>query len=146
VNDVTVNDPTDPDYQYYFNPRNCQSFGNQIYNNTIHGFTEAVDFSPRVGENTIIRNNVFSGWMRGSICYYSSRICDPLPAQITADHNAEQSPFGFVDIGHFDFHLTANSPLIDAGYELGSLNPDDFDGNSRSQGQGFDIGAYEFSS
>jgi hypothetical protein len=145
-NDVTVNDPADPDYQYYYNPRNCHSFGNQIYNNTIHGFTAGIYFSPLVGENTVIRNNALSGWTQGSICYNGSddATCRLLPADLMADHNATQEPFGFVDIQHFDFHLTANSPLIDAGYNLGSLNPNDYDGNSRPQGQGFDIGAYEY--
>ena len=48
------NDPSDPDYQYYYNPRNCHSYGNQIYNNTIHGFVEGIRLYPLVGENTII--------------------------------------------------------------------------------------------
>ena len=140
------NDASHPDYQFYYNPRNCHSFGNQIYNNVIHEFVEGIRFYPLVGENTTIRNNVFSGWSRGSICHYNSDggACNPPPASITADHNAEQSPFGFVDLHHFDFHLSINSLLIDAGYDLGSLNPNDFDGNPRPQDQGFDIGAYEF--
>jgi hypothetical protein len=112
----------------------------------IHGFVEGIRLYALAGENTIIRNNVFSGWTRGSICYYnsSSGTCYPLPANVTADHNAEQSPFGFVDIDHFDFHLTVNSPLIDAGYDLGTLNDNDFDNHVRPQGAGYDIGAYEF--
>ena len=67
-----------------------------------------------------------------------------MPSNLTADHNVTQGPFGFVDIQHFDFHLDVHSPLIDVGYNLGSLNPNDYDGNSRPQGAGFDIGAYEF--
>jgi Right handed beta helix region/Protein of unknown function (DUF1565) len=143
---LPANNPAHPDYQYYYNPRNCQSYGNQIYNNTIHGFVEGIRLYPLVGQNTIIRNNVFSGWTRGSICYYmdSNGTCKPLPADLTPDHNFTQEPFGFVDIQHFDFHLAVNSLLINAGYNLGSLNPNDFDGNVRPQGAGYDIGAYEF--
>ncbi len=43
-----------------------------------------------------------------------------------------------------DYHLTANSPAIDAGvYELG-VPSDDFDGNFRPYGDAIDIGAYEY--
>jgi parallel beta-helix repeat protein len=49
-----------------------------------------------------------------------------------------------VNINKLDYHLQSNSPLIDAGYNLGNLVPDDFDGVIRPQGAGFDIGAYEF--
>ncbi len=42
-----------------------------------------------------------------------------------------------------DLHLTSSSPLIDRGYNVGSLVVDDFDGNPRPQGRGYDIGAYE---
>lgn len=41
-----------------------------------------------------------------------------------------------------DFHLTANSPAIDKGTAVEGLTTD-LDGNARSQGAGFDIGAYE---
>jgi len=143
---LPANNPAHPDYQYYYNPRNCHSYGNQIYNNTIHGFVEGLRIYPLIGENTIIRNNVFAGWTRGGICFYQSSngTCKSLPAALTADHNVTQEPFGFVDIQHFDFHLALNSPLIDAGYNLGPINPDDFNGNVRFQGSGYDIGAYEF--
>ncbi len=43
-----------------------------------------------------------------------------------------------------DYHLTADSPAIDAGtYELG-VPSDDFDGNPRPYGDAIDIGAYEY--
>ncbi|MFC2088644.1 choice-of-anchor Q domain-containing protein [Calditrichota bacterium] len=143
---LPANNPAHPDYQYYYNPRNCHSYGNQVYNNTIHGFDTGIRLYPLIGENIIIRNNVFSGWTRGGICFYeaSNGTCKPLPTEVTADHNITQGPFGFVDIQHFDFNLSRNSPLIDSGYNLGSLNLVDFNGNVRPQGIGFDIGVYEF--
>lgn len=43
-----------------------------------------------------------------------------------------------------DFHTTINSPAINAGYDISSLNiVDDIEGNLRSNGGKYDIGAYE---
>jgi hypothetical protein len=41
-----------------------------------------------------------------------------------------------------DYHLRANSPCIDTGANVG-VN-DDYDGNKRKQGAGYDIGAFEY--
>lgn len=46
-------------------------------------------------------------------------------------------------VGEIDFHLQANSPLIDAGL---ALTDNDYDGVSRPQGAGHDMGAFEYSS
>ncbi len=142
------NDPAHPDYQYYFTPRNCLSYGNQVYNNTIHGFADGIRIYPLIAENTIIRNNALSGWTRpnGSICHYnaSNGTCPPLSAELIADHNVSEGDFGFADLRNFDFHLMENSPLINAGFNLGLLNGYDFEGILRPQGAEYDIGAYEF--
>jgi hypothetical protein len=144
--DPPITDPTNPDYPYLSRPYNCHSQGNQIYNNVINGFKVGIDFYPVVGENTIIRNNAILGWTKGGICNNTpDGSCDPV-AGVTADHNMISGDFGFVDLLKNNFHLTATSPLINSGYDLGSLNPNDFDGNLRPQGGGYDIGAYEFSS
>ncbi|MFC1764557.1 choice-of-anchor Q domain-containing protein, partial [Planctomycetota bacterium] len=45
-------------------------------------------------------------------------------------------------VGPDDFHITADSPAVDAGADLGVT--EDFDGNVRPQGSATDIGAYEF--
>ncbi len=52
----------------------------------------------------------------------------------------------FVDPASENYHLLSPSPAIDAGYDLGSVVPDDFDGVSRPQGVAYEIGAYEFQS
>ena len=47
-----------------------------------------------------------------------------------------------VNVTGADFHLLAGSPAVDAGMPL-SIVSDDFDGTSRPQGGGYDIGAFE---
>jgi hypothetical protein len=47
--------------------------------------------------------------------------------------------------GSGDYHLKAGSPMVDAGSSAAGLAPTtDFDGTSRPQGAGDDIGAYEY--
>jgi Bacterial Ig-like domain (group 3)/Right handed beta helix region len=49
----------------------------------------------------------------------------------------------FVDAAAANFHLQAGSPAIDAGITL-ALIATDFDGVTRPQGRGYDIGAFEY--
>jgi hypothetical protein len=42
-----------------------------------------------------------------------------------------------------DFHLQSNSPAINAGQTLPSVTVD-FEGTTRPQGLGYDIGAFEY--
>ena len=49
----------------------------------------------------------------------------------------------FVDEANGDFHLQAGSPCIDAG-TANNAPSEDYEGTSRPQGAGFEIGAYEF--
>ena len=54
----------------------------------------------------------------------------------------------FIDPDSEDYHLSAASPCVDAGYDdtpEGILNGYDLDGNWRMSGNGIDIGAYEYS-
>ena len=44
-----------------------------------------------------------------------------------------------------DYHLAAESVAIDAGEEISSIT-DDLDGLPRPDGEGYDIGAYEYQS
>lgn len=104
-------------------------------------------------DNLIIRNNIILAGTWGSGI-------DPgnlTTAKCTIDHNLfygiqswltrgtdyiEADP-KFVNPAVADFHLQAGSPAIDNGSPTGAPS-DDFDGNSRPKGTGYDIGAYEF--
>lgn len=48
----------------------------------------------------------------------------------------------FVNPGGGDYHLQSNSPAINTGTNIGVTT--DKDGNTRPQGSGYDIGAYEY--
>jgi hypothetical protein len=49
----------------------------------------------------------------------------------------------FLNMGTNDLHLSSNSPAVDVGTAAGAPS-DDFDGNPRPSGSGFDMGAYEY--
>jgi parallel beta-helix repeat protein len=59
-------------------------------------------------------------------------------------HSITEDPL-FVDPANNDYHLQANSPAIDKGQPLSSVTTDN-EGNSRPQGAGYEIGAYEYGS
>ncbi len=65
--------------------------------------------------------------------------CQPIPI-----HELWNIDPQFVNPGSKDYHLKSTSSAIDAGVNLGNLVPNDFDGISRPQGAGYDIGAFEF--
>lgn len=50
---------------------------------------------------------------------------------------------GFANAGGGDYHLQTTSAAVDAGYNVGSTVPVDYDGIARPQGTAFDIGACE---
>jgi parallel beta-helix repeat protein len=107
-------------------------------------------------QNLVIRNNIVS-----QNIYYQIEVEPNVPMQqLTVDHNlidgfrdyddeikgsdaVEGDPL-FVDASNADFHLTGNSPAIDAGSTAGAPGTD-YDGNTRPQGAGYDIGAFEYS-
>lgn len=85
------------------------------------------------------RNMIF----RNNICYKSGNSNIEYEAgEYEASHNLTGNP-QFVDAVTGDFHLTADSPAIDAGTAENAAT-DDFEGNSRPCGAGYDIGAYEY--
>jgi hypothetical protein len=64
------------------------------------------------------------------------------PGQLGPNDILDMDPL-FVDPENNDFHLQENSPAIDAGQTLTDVTTD-LDGMLRPQGNGYDIGAYEF--
>ena len=61
---------------------------------------------------------------------------------VITDSNAIIGNPLFVNPGS-DFHLQSTSPAIDAGLTLSEVT-EDYEHNSRPQGSGYDIGAYEY--
>ncbi|OGO18784.1 MAG: hypothetical protein A2Z14_00275 [Chloroflexi bacterium RBG_16_48_8] len=112
--------------------------------------------------NVVIKNNIFYDHVEENWPYLYCDETDRCEGQVTGldvGHNlvyrSEGLPGGslwpgdlwqvdpqFVAFSDGDFHLKPESPAIDAGVDEGILS--DFEGNVRPQGEGFDIGAYEF--
>jgi hypothetical protein len=70
------------------------------------------------------------------------------PTTQWGDNSTTYDPlFNFSIGGEYDYYPSKDSKLIDAGIELSSLHisiPTDIYGYSRPNGEGFDIGAYEY--
>jgi parallel beta-helix repeat protein len=139
---------------------NLNSVSNiSIYNNTFIGklprpqsFQENGIFN--CATSTIVKNNIFYD-IAGYSIYKCSTTLDA--GYNLVYHSDGSSIWGssdpndlwgvnplFVNPAADDYSLQQNSPAINAGYDLGSLNQNDYIGDSRPQGNGFDIGAYEF--
>lgn len=86
---------------------------------------------PAAAKNTTVANNL--------IYEYKS---DTEDNEVRGAYLIEVDPL-FVDAGKGDFHLRADSPAIDKGYYV-SAPATDFDGRVRPQGEGYDIGAFEY--
>jgi len=132
----------------YGNSDNVQIYNNTIYNNggsalglgsNCHGCESALT-------NAKVRNNIFYGHPFDGVrleggttgVTYSNNLCSSLQNGCTVTG----APM-FTNPGGFDFTLQAGSPAIDAGISLSTV-PTDFSGISRTQGTGYDIGAYEY--
>ncbi|MCP4424931.1 MAG: hypothetical protein GY803_10590 [Chloroflexi bacterium] len=138
--------------------RHIEIINNTFYNN---GW-ESVGWGGGIGvendeiENMIIRNNIVSQNLYFQIGVDNTAV--PLN-ELTVEYNlidgyrgVEEEIRGehyvegvarFVDPAAADFHLLPNSPAIDAGTAAGAPGAD-FDGVTRPQGAGYDIGAHEF--
>jgi hypothetical protein len=101
-----------------------------VYNNTSYN-NDGRGLNIKTSGHTI-RNNI--SYLNGS--------GDNIISGNTASNNLNANP-NFINASSSDFHLASNSPAINAGYLVTSVT-DDYDGNSRPQGSGYDIGAYEY--
>jgi hypothetical protein len=66
-----------------------------------------------------------------------------LPALAAGASNLAVDSSAFVDADADDYHLLQGSPPVDAGEDLAEVEVD-FDGVARPVGEGYDIGAYEW--
>lgn len=109
-----------------------------------------VGLSGDYAHHAVIKNNIF--YDTGTSYWF------PENSDSVGDYNlifeSQDPPVGgahdllgidplFVDIGEDDFRLQRNSPAIDAGEPLPEVDVD-YDGVSRPQGAGWDIGAFEY--
>ena len=111
--------------------------GHSVYNNTVYGNTGwgIVTGWGAVTAGTVIRNNISYGNWLGNYANYG--------VSTFQTNNLFTDP-RFTNAGGADFHLRSDSPAIDQGAFLDTV-PFDMAGVSRPQGNGYDIGAYEFS-
>ncbi len=111
-------------------------------------------------DNATAINNLFIGF--GNKKEYIPYIIPQGSTKVSIRNNAVYNPNGIAPSGKpytgdiwmknplvesfegFDFRLRTGSPMIDAGYDVGSLVVDDFDDILRPSGGGYDIGAYEY--
>ena len=107
--------------------------------------------------NVVIKNNIFLDQPDQVINVLGSSGIDvDYNLAYNSDGSSPTSPIGtsmihnlwgidpvFVNLGTGDYHLQLESPAIDAGALLNEVN-DDFDGNARPYGKGYDIGAFEY--
>lgn len=124
-----------------------------IINNTIYGKKRrGIYISSYMVANIIIRNNICSQNAMGQIVVNP----DPIATNIIAENNlidgyspflGQNTVFGnpeFIDAASGNFRLLPHSPAINSGSPIDAPHFD-YDYISRPQGQGFDIGAFEYS-
>jgi hypothetical protein len=126
------------------NCTNVHIFNNIFFHNgedtgSITGVRLYKDGSGGVHKNITINNNLYVG-TGPFISNYAN-------ASYTESNNVNLDPL-FINTDRAayvnnNFHLQSDSPAIDAGIST-DAPADDFDGNPRPQGAGFDIGVYEY--
>ncbi|MBN1774628.1 MAG: VCBS repeat-containing protein [Deltaproteobacteria bacterium] len=143
--------------------RDIAIFNNTIYGSRNHG-TASIYLLSANASNVVIRNNVVVADPERVVGRITAGSAAVLPA-LTVDHNVVLGPTecshdypGCVEVStregnleadpllvdgpNGDLHLQAGSPAVDAGAAIPGLVAD-FDGTSRPQGAGIDVGAFE---
>ncbi len=133
---------------YYYNSAPADS--NSIVNCVIYGAEYLFNCERPNSENkfvnTIINNvtNLTTGSYNPDFTYHYCDFFNNGFEMPNGQGNMGANPM-FVDEAGGDFHLQTGSPCVDNGTSMNAPAVD-FDGISRPQGDGFDIGAFEFSS
>jgi parallel beta-helix repeat protein len=104
----------------------------KVYNNTVFG-NNGVGIKISASQNSSVMNN---------ISYQNSGDIVNSGSGTSMGGNITSNP-SFVNAAAFDFKVKVGSPAIDGGVGVNGV-PDDFSGNSRPQGSGYDAGAYEY--
>jgi hypothetical protein len=135
--------------------KNIYVVNNTFYNNGNNSWGGGVSIENSDAENVVIRNNLCS-----QNVFYQIQV-ETSVKNLTVDHNlidgyrgydtetygtdyVEGDPL-FVSASGADFHLQQNSPAIDKGSSSDAPG-NDYEGNPRPHGNGYDIGAYEYGS
>jgi parallel beta-helix repeat protein len=110
-----------------------------FWNNIIYDSYYGAYFNKEEISNIFVQNNIFYNSAAADIQWGDSP-----QGVITLDHNLLSSTDPkFVNASGGNFHLMPDSPAINAGVTIPNVT-DDFDGITRPQGAGYDIGAYEY--
>ncbi len=139
-----------------------QSNGVSILNNTLVSSTSLdiryypLGIQADNSTNILIENNILYDQPGNVIYIKNSEVAsqrnlvyrsDGRPIYTTDTYNRANDLWNvnplFVNADAGDYHLRADSPAIDAGVQVNDV-PNDYEGNPRPRGNGFDIGAFEF--
>jgi hypothetical protein len=120
--------------------------GNQVLHNIFYGneigllssYLKAGDIWPLGPASAVIRNNI----MYNNAENYSWEYSAPYSVDVTRDHNLIGVNPRFQNTAGDNFKLSANSPAINYGMDVGVYQ--DMRGYPRPMAGGFDVGAYEF--
>ena len=122
---------------------NTNAYSSKIYNNVFYNCKGAINTKASENINNIfvniwggdaIKTNGTNLWTADYNCYYG------VPPE--GDNTYISDYPQFADTLNGDFHLLSSSPCIDAGTDVGLT--EDGNGTLLPQGNGFDMGVYEY--
>lgn len=128
---------------------NVLIINNTFYGNGSQGWGVGISVENPDAEEITIRNNILSQNL------YAQILVEEAGIDLVVDNNlffGTGTPFGssyitenpdLLDPSNGDMHLQSSSPAIDTGSSTNAPS-DDFEGNSRPQGAGYDMGAFEY--